>query len=334
MKNLKNIIETMKKMSGEELYLKAIEYKEKKDYCNYRMYLCMSANYGYEKAIQEHQYPNEFIYWDDFQNTDFSSMVNFCELTRNGLFSILEMSKMFSIGKYVPENKELAFQLQMESYEKGNKYAANNLGYKYQHGIGVKKDYQKAVEFYEISASFGCRDGLNNLGHIYLHGYWVIQNFEKAFELFQLAKNKGNWYANLALRVMYRDGKFVDQNYETAIDLLEGAASKGITNSYKHLSFLYQKYQTGRGEKKYVHEYFIKAGKYEYLEEIYGYTNEVLDIVIKNYYLEKENIKLKQENEEMKNHINASPEGPLYFEALNQWKLNSHDSRISPSTRV
>ena len=52
MENLENLVKTMKKMSGEELYLKALEYKEKKDYCNYRMYLCMSANHSYEKLFK------------------------------------------------------------------------------------------------------------------------------------------------------------------------------------------------------------------------------------------------------------------------------------------
>ena len=339
---MEEVVDNMKKMTGEELYLKASEYRKEKDYCNYRMYLCMSANYGYEKAIQEHQYPNEFIYRHDYQNTDFSIMVKFCELTKDELFSILEMSHMFSMGKYVTENKELSFRLQMEAYEKGNKYAANNLGFKYQFGIGVEKSYQKAVEFYEIATSYGCRDGLNNLGYMYLHGYWVTQNFEKAFELFQLAKSKGNWYSNLHLGVMYRDGIFVKQNYETAIDLFEETAMKiKNENSYKYLVPLYQKYNTGRGEKKYVHEYFIKVDKAKYLKEIYYYTDEVLDLIVKNYRLEKENTLLKQENEEMKNHINASPEGPLYFEALKQWKLdsqsntsNSPEANTSPSTRV
>lgn len=38
------------------------------------------------------------------------------------------------------------------------------------------------------------------------------------------------------------------------------------------------------------------------------------------FELKKENEKLKIENEEMRNHILASPDGPLYFEALQEWK--------------
>ena len=277
---MEELVERMKKMSSEELYLKALEYKTSEDFCKYRIHLTMSANCGFEKAIQEHQY--EFIHSEKVEkvkNTDFSDAVRFFELTRNELFSMLELSNVYKRGKYVKQDLKKAFELNVEAYEKGNKYVANNLGFQYQKGLGVAPNYQKAAEFYENAASFGCRDGINNLGFMYLSGYWVQQNYEKAFELFQLAKEKGNYSANLHMARMYVEGFFVEQNYEIAIDLLEEAASKGNISSFSYLIHIYKRYREGRGQKKYVEEYFIKLGISHCLIEIYGYTKDYIDTI-------------------------------------------------------
>ena len=335
---MEELIENMKKMSGEELYLKALEYKEKKNYCTYRMYLTMSANYGYEKGIQEHEYPDDIMYTEQYQKTDFSEFLKFCELTRNELFSMTDLGNIYKMGKYLPQNREKALELYIESYEKGNKYVVNNIGYEYQ---TVLKNHEKAVAFYEIGVSFGCRDSMNNLGYMYLHGCWVQRNYEKAFELLTIAKSKGNYYPNFHLGFMYKNVLHVKKDYEKAIELFEEAVSKGLERGFKYLSDTYKEYKNGKGDKKYVHEYFLKFGKGEYLRNIYGYSKEFVELLSKNYELERENLSLRQENEEMKNHINASPEGPLYFEAMKQWKLdsqsntsNSPEARTSPSTRV
>ena len=98
---MEELIERMKKMSGEELYLKALEYKTSEDFCRYRIYLTMSANYGFEKAIQEHQY--EFISSEKVEKvkkTDFSDAVKFLELTKSELFSMSELSNIYKRGKY------------------------------------------------------------------------------------------------------------------------------------------------------------------------------------------------------------------------------------------
>ena len=316
---MEELIETMKRMSGEELYVKALEFKKEKDYCKYKIYLCMSANYGYENGIQEHEYPDEIIYTDQYQSTNFSDLFKFCELTKNELFSMAGLAKMYSTGRYVQQDLTKTFELYIQSYEKGNKYVVNNLGFEYQH----IRNYEKAVEFFEIGVSFGCRDSMNNLAYMYLHGEWVKSNYEKAFELFTMAKTKGNFYANLHLALMYKNGRYVKKNYEKAIDLLEEAISKRLHRGYQYLCDIYKEYSIGRGEKQHVHKYFIESGESEYLKVIYNYTDVVLDLIVKNYQLEKENIRLKKENQEMKNHIEASPEGPLYFEALKQWKLDS-----------
>ena len=54
------------------------------------------------------------------------------------------------------------------------------LGYNYQHGIGIKKNVNKAFIYYQKSAELGNADGLFNLGYCYQHGFGVKKNEKKA----------------------------------------------------------------------------------------------------------------------------------------------------------
>ena len=61
------------------------------------------------------------------------------------------------------------------------------MGKAYQFGIGVDVDYEKAAEYYRLSADLGNPDGQECLGYLYLEGLGVEQSREKAVELYKLA---------------------------------------------------------------------------------------------------------------------------------------------------
>ena len=56
------------RLAPEELYIKALEFQQSKDYDNYCMYMTMSANYGYKLAEDNlhHDYDKENLY--QYQN--------------------------------------------------------------------------------------------------------------------------------------------------------------------------------------------------------------------------------------------------------------------------
>ncbi|CAB4481157.1 unnamed protein product [Rhizophagus irregularis] len=69
-----------------------------------------------------------------------------------------------------------------ESARKGDPIAQYNLGYCYQYGKRVAKDYNKAFIWYSKSANNDYALGQNNLGECYEKGIGTDKDYEKAFE--------------------------------------------------------------------------------------------------------------------------------------------------------
>ena len=311
----------MMEISSEELYLKAKEFRAEKKYTEYVKNLIMACDLNHQHAIQDFLY-NDDNFDIDKWNLDYQELKKFCEIRREYKFSLHYLAYIYQYGKIGEIDYKTAFDLYMQSFENGNKFTSNNIGYAYEHGRGVKQNHEKAKEYYEIGASIGCRDALHNLGYLYKYGGTVEKNPVKMLELFNAAVDKRNSYAMNSLGDLYMRGIYVKQNYETAINLFERGATLGNPRSFEFLAKIYEEY-TGERDKNYILNYFLNAGKEEKLKTIYSYSDDVIEILVKNYKLEQEVKSLRVENLEMKNHILASPDGPLYFEALKQWKIDA-----------
>ena len=113
------------KLSPEELYTKAIAFKESKDYDNYCIYMVMSANYDYKLAEDDllKDYSGERL----FMKQNLSKTIYFYEAT--------------------------------EKYG----YSANYLGYCFAYGILYKQNYTHARRNYEIGIEKNCKISMQNL---------------------------------------------------------------------------------------------------------------------------------------------------------------------------
>ena len=67
-----------------------------------------------------------------------------------------------------------------------------NLGTAYYDGKGVKKDYQKAIEYYKKAADLGDVVAYVNLGKIYYEGKGVKQDYQKALQYYKKAADLGD----------------------------------------------------------------------------------------------------------------------------------------------
>ena len=76
------------------------------------------------------------------------------------------------------------------------------MGKAYQFGIGVEVNYEKAAEYYQLSADQEDPDGLECLGYLYLEGLGVEQSLEKAVELYELAAERGSEEAQNQLMIL------------------------------------------------------------------------------------------------------------------------------------
>ena len=78
------------------------------------------------------------------------------------------------------EYKKTREELQAQGFfEIGKKYEKN-------------KDYEKALEFYELAANLGDAEALSKIGHLYFEGTVVKYDYEKALYYFTRAAEKGN----------------------------------------------------------------------------------------------------------------------------------------------
>lgn len=79
-----------------------------------------------------------------------------------------------------------------------------NLADKYEHGLGVPQDFEKALYWYGQSAAMGNEVAQYSLGNMYLHGRGVARDLEQASQWFQQSAQRGYEDAAFALRAMGR----------------------------------------------------------------------------------------------------------------------------------
>ena len=73
----------------------------------------------------------------------------------------------------------------------------------------MPKDYQKAMNWYLLSATQSNATAQNNLGLMYYQGIRTPQNYKEALRLFRLAAEQGYEQAQLNLGGMYFNGRGV-----------------------------------------------------------------------------------------------------------------------------
>src|SRR6185312_7224307 len=92
--------------------------------------------------------------------------------------------------------------------------AQYNLGVQYQNGVGVEKNYKKAVEYYKKAVEQGHVESQCNLGICYQYGIGTEKCYEKAVKLYQKAIDQGHVYAQHCLGVCYMNGIGVEKSVQ------------------------------------------------------------------------------------------------------------------------
>jgi TPR repeat protein len=113
------------------------------------------------------------------------------------------------------------------SAAQGDREGENLLGFMYEMGKAVPRNYQKAVHWYQIAANQGDSWGQYNLGYMYLHGFGVNKNVTTAAALYQKSAQQGFRIAQLRLGELYRDGLGVKQDKIQAYAWMSTAVANG-----------------------------------------------------------------------------------------------------------
>jgi hypothetical protein len=103
-----------------------------------------------------------------------------------------------------------------------------NLGYMYEHCIGVKEqDYNLAIEYYILAATLGYTSAFYRLGYIYEKGIGVTENMEEAFVWYEKAAEQGDVFAQFKIGSMYKSGKGVSMDCIKALTWFTCCANQG-----------------------------------------------------------------------------------------------------------
>lgn len=162
-------------------------------------------------------------------------------------------------GAYQRGEYKTAFGLAEPRAKAGDVHAMTMLGELYSNGLGVKRDFDKAVEWYRKAVDGGDREAMlalammrlggyggsdkqeavkllassaklgepkaaYNLALLYLGGQVLPQDVKRAAELMRLSADAGNAEAQYALATFYKEGTGVEKNMESAVRLLQAAA--------------------------------------------------------------------------------------------------------------
>jgi uncharacterized protein len=139
-----------------------------------------------------------------------------------------EIGQQFFYGQGRRKSYKKAFPYLLVAGEAGDPHCQNLLGYCYDRGLGVEKDSQAAIFWYEYAASNDDIEGLFNLALSYEKGEGAEINEKKAFSLYKRAAKLGHASSQCNLGVAYLEGLGTKQNLAEGIKWLQRAARKGM----------------------------------------------------------------------------------------------------------
>lgn len=136
----------------------------------------------------------------------------------------------FRLGRIYVENNDMGYdtkngiKLIEKAAQDGDCEARDYLGDCYHYGLFVKKDINKAWNFYTQS---GIANSLIELGLIYQRGEKMVPNDAAAIPYFEAAADQGDSRAKYYLGRAYIDGQGVDEDTDKGWDLIDTAAADG-----------------------------------------------------------------------------------------------------------
>lgn len=187
----------------------------------------------------------------------------------------IKQGEKYQNGIGVQKDYEKAFDYFLKAAKNNDPVAQNIIASYYMGGIGkIKINYESAFEWYRKSAELGSLTGIYNLGLAYFHGIGVNEDKNKATNLFQIAANKNMPEALNQLAIQYINGEIVEKNLEKAFELNLLSAQQNYAPAMNDVGLAYQ---MGTGVEKNT----LKATEWFKKSSNLGNANAYFNLAIK-----------------------------------------------------
>ena len=122
--------------------------------------------------------------------------------------------------------------------ENGIAEAQNNLGFLYQNGFGVKRNYNTAIKWYELAADQGLPEAQHNMGMLNYWGYGLSQSYSHARRWFTKSANQGLSVSHYMIGLIFFKGEGTQVSLERAKQHFIKAAQSGDSNAQYMLAHM------------------------------------------------------------------------------------------------
>ena len=150
-----------------------------------------------------------------------------------------EVGKLYYEGTQINNDFNKAKEYFEISAKRNNSNAIAYLGIMHQVGQVVEQDYQKAKELYELAAKQNNQYAFCQLGILYYFGHGVDKDYVKAREYFELSAKQNNAHAIVYLGTIYYFGHGVEVNFSKAKELYEISAEQNNSRALNNLGNCY-----------------------------------------------------------------------------------------------
>ena len=165
---------------------------------------------------------------------------------------------------YNAKEYESALKVWKENANQGHPRSNHSVGFLYRSGYGVKKDINKAIQYYEKALSLDYASSGSALGDIYQIGeVGIKKDINKAIQYYEKALSLGSANSGSALGGIYRIGVAgIKKDINKAIQYYEKALSLGSAKSGSTLGNIYKIGEAGiKKDNKKMLNYYSKAAE-------------------------------------------------------------------------
>ena len=210
-----------------------------------------------EKSVEENKialglkYLRGFNCKKDFQKSYqyfFDSLLSDKHSKEEMSYVYLMIAQFFRNGLYVRKDFHKAINYYEKSSDIGNTIALFQLAFIYHMGEGgIEKNFEKAIKYYEIASKYGNKDAYFNMGIIFEDGgYNIEKDINKAILYYEKGAEEGSvdCMLNLAMLYFHTEEKIENKN-EKLIYYFEKAAEKNNIKALINLAIIYQDGEKG-----------------------------------------------------------------------------------------